>query len=42
MRKQHSYEDRLKYMKMLEEGYGQYYVHRVGKFVGYIHDIVVA
>lgn len=28
MRKQHSYEDRLKYMKMLEEGYGQYYIHR--------------
>ena len=28
MRKQHSYEDRLKYMKMLEEGYGKYYVHR--------------
>ena len=27
MRKKHTYEDRLKYMKMLEEGYGQNYIH---------------
>ena len=28
MRKQHSFEDRLKYMKMLEAGYGKHYIHR--------------
>jgi transposase-like protein len=27
MRKKHSYEDRLKYMKMLEAGYSMNYIH---------------
>ena len=28
MRKRHDYEDRLKYMKMLEEGYSNKYIHK--------------
>ena len=28
MRKKHNYEDRLKYMKMLEEGYSVRYIHK--------------
>ena len=28
MRKSHSFEDRLKYMKMLEAGYSKHYIHR--------------